>query len=91
MFVPFLALPVPNIRQYEAAASAVVKVSGDSNNPVFSQLDQALLEEDTELRLFGKPELHGARRMGVTLALAETTDTARQKAANAAAKIMVDC
>ena len=86
-----LGLPVPNIRQYEAAASAVIKATGDSANPVYRHLDKALVEEDTELRLFGKPELHGPRRMGVALALADTTDTARRKAINAAAKVVVDC
>ena len=86
-----LGLPVTNLHQYQPAASAVIKVRGDSVNPVFAGLDQALLIENTDLRLFGKPELHGARRMGVALALAETTDQARVVAAECAGKIIVDC
>lgn len=86
-----LGLPIPNIRQYEPAASAVIKVTGDSNNPMFNIPEQALMVEDTDLRLFGKPELHGARRMGVALALAESTDSARKIAANVAGKVVVGC
>ena len=86
-----LGIPVPSIRQYEPAASAVIKVQGESNNPVFSDLDQALTEPDTDLRLFGKPKIHGYRRMGVALALAESTNNARKKALNAAGKVTVHC
>ena len=49
----------------------------------------ALAEPDTQLRLFGKPELSGRRRMGVALALAGSIDAAREKARNAASAIKV--
>ena len=86
-----LGLPVAAIRQYQPAASAVIKVKGDSNKPVFSGLDMALGKENTDVRLFGKPELHGYRRMGVALALADSTDQAREIATDVAGKITVDC
>ncbi|WP_419835577.1 formate-dependent phosphoribosylglycinamide formyltransferase [Endozoicomonas atrinae] len=85
-----LGLPVPVITQHQPAASAVIKVSGDSVSPVFSNLDQVLTVANTELRLFGKPELHGARRMGVVLASAESTDLARDTARELAAKAVLE-
>ena len=85
-----LGLPVPVITQHQPAASAVIKVSGDSVSPVFSNLDQVLTVANTELRLFGKPELHGARRMGVFLASAESTDLARDTARELAAKVVLE-
>ncbi|MGI9276436.1 MAG: formate-dependent phosphoribosylglycinamide formyltransferase [Endozoicomonas sp.] len=85
-----LGLPVNNIRQYGPAASAVIKPSGDSENLLYGNLDRALSKEDTELRLFGKPELHGVRRMGVALALAESTDEARKKAKVVADSVHID-
>ena len=84
-----LGLPVPNIVQLGASASAVILVEGDSDNVVFSNLDTALQHSDTDLRLFGKPEVAGTRRMGVALARAESTDEARRKAIGVAAQIKV--
>ena len=85
-----LGLPVNTIRQYGPAASAVIKPSGDSENLLYGNLDKALSQSDTDLRLFGKPELHGARRMGVALALADSTDAAREKAKQVATAVQVD-
>ena len=85
-----LGLPVNTIRHYGPAASAVIKPSGDSENLLYGNLDKALSQEDTELRLFGKPELHGARRMGVALALADSTDEARQKAKTVSDAVHID-
>ncbi len=79
-----LGLPIPRIRQLGPGASAVILGHGDSNAPAFSNLDAALAEPDVQIRLFGKPEVRGERRLGVALALAEDTDGARAKAAKAA-------
>jgi phosphoribosylglycinamide formyltransferase 2 len=84
-----LGLPVPAIRQYGPAASAVVLSEGNSKRIRYSGVQRALAEPDTQLRLFGKPELSGRRRMGVALALAGSIDAAREKARNAASAIKV--
>jgi len=55
-------------------------VHGDSNNVHFENVERALTEPDTAIRLFGKPEVRGHRRMGVSLALGATIDEARAKA-----------
>ena len=75
-----LGLPIPAIRQMGPAASAVILVDGESEQVSFGNLNAALAEPDTQLRLFGKPEVKGSRRMGVGLALADTVDAAVQKA-----------
>lgn len=75
-----LNLPIPNIKLISPAASKVILVKGNSNNITFNGIDKALAKEDTQLRLFGKPEVQGERRMGVCLALAESIDKAREKA-----------
>lgn len=79
-----LGLPVPVIRQYGPSASAVILVEGESKQVSFNHLEQALLEPDTHIRLFGKPEVSGKRRMGVTLAKEEDIDSARRNARQAA-------
>ena len=79
-----LGLPIPNISLRGPAASAVILVEGDSEQVQFGNLNQALSEADTQIRLFGKPEVHGERRMGVALALADDVDAARAKAGRAA-------
>ena len=56
-------------------------VEGESSRVRFGNLNHALQAVDTDLRLFGKPEVKGKRRMGVALARAESTDTARERAA----------
>ena len=85
-----LNLPVPAIRQLGPAASAVILPTGESRQTRFGNLQQALAEPDTDLRLFGKPEIHGRRRMGVALALAEDTDSARQKAKECASHVDIE-
>ena len=75
-----LNLPIPNIRQYGPAASSVILAEGQSQSVRFSNLEQALSQSDTQLRLFGKPEVNGKRRMGVGLALGESIKEARSKA-----------
>jgi phosphoribosylglycinamide formyltransferase 2 len=84
-----LGLPIPNIRQYGPAASAVLLVAGHSNQMQYANLAAALSEPDTELRLFGKPEVQGERRLGVALALADTVPGAVDKALQAIAQIKV--
>lgn len=84
-----LGLPVPAIRLHRPAASAVIGVSGHSCEVSFGNLDAALSEPDTDVRLFGKPEVAGERRMGVALALADTVDAARALAARVASTVTV--
>lgn len=75
-----LGLPIPDIVQHGPAASAALLVEGHSAAVRFSGLEQALAEPDTQLRLFGKPEVNGRRRMGVCLARGDSVDRARAKA-----------
>ncbi len=85
-----LGLPIPQIRQYGPAASAVILVEGESRTVSFGGLEAALAESDTALRLFGKPEVSGQRRMGVALARDETVELARQKACRVARAVRVE-
>jgi phosphoribosylglycinamide formyltransferase 2 len=85
-----LGLPIPSIRQFGPAASAVILVEGDSEQASFGNLGAALAEPDTQLRLFGKPEVKGERRMGVALALENSIDAAIEKAKRAAAAVSVE-
>ena len=82
-----LGVPIPSIRQLGPSASAVVLVKGQSRTITYSGIEDALAEPDTQLRLFGKPEVQGERRMGVCLAKAKTIEEAREKANRAAGKI----
>ncbi len=82
-----LGLPIPVIRQYGPSASSVILVKGKSQNVIFSGLEEALKEPDTQLRLFGKPEVNGERRMGVGLAKGKSIEEARAKANKVAASI----
>jgi phosphoribosylglycinamide formyltransferase 2 len=84
-----LGLPIPVIRQFGASASSVILVEGESSNVSFGNLDQALTEPDTQLRLFGKPEVHGQRRMGVALGRADSIEEARKKANQVVAGITI--
>ena len=75
-----LGLPIPNIHFHGPSASSVILVQGESRQPVYEDLDKALQQEDTQLRLFGKPEVSGQRRMGVVLARGDNIEQARNKA-----------
>lgn len=75
-----LGLPVPNIKHHGPSASHVILVEGHSQQVQFGNLSAALTEPDTEIRLFGKPEVQGERRMGVVLARGATLQEARKKA-----------
>ncbi|HNC31005.1 MAG TPA: hypothetical protein PKX08_13415, partial [Cyclobacteriaceae bacterium] len=82
-----LGLPIPNIVQHGPSASSVILVKGDSDNITFSGIEKALELPDTQIRLFGKPEVRGERRMGVCLARGASIEDARKKANAAAANI----
>jgi phosphoribosylglycinamide formyltransferase 2 len=84
-----LGLPIPEIRLHGPSASAVLLVEGESKSINYSNLENALTEPDTQIRLFGKPNVAGKRRMGVALARATDIEKAREKARNASAAIQV--
>jgi phosphoribosylglycinamide formyltransferase 2 len=83
-----LGLPIPVIRQRGPSASCAILVDGDSSNVRFENVDRALTEPDTALRLFGKPEVRGHRRMGVSLALGGTIEEARAQARKMTATVL---
>jgi len=85
-----LGLPIPTIRQFGPSASAVILVDADSRQTAFANLGAALAEPDTALRLFGKPEVKGQRRMGVALARDESIEAARAKAVRASQAVKVE-
>ncbi|WP_145496429.1 formate-dependent phosphoribosylglycinamide formyltransferase [Yersinia bercovieri] len=84
----FLGLPIGTIRQYGAAASAVILPELTSQNIHYHGLETALTG-DTQIRLFGKPEIAGKRRLGVALAVADDISTAIAVAKRAAAAVVV--
>jgi phosphoribosylglycinamide formyltransferase 2 len=75
-----LGLPIPVIRQRGPAASCALLVDGNSTSIRYTDVERALALPDTALRLFGKPEVRGHRRMGVSLALGASVEEARAKA-----------
>jgi phosphoribosylglycinamide formyltransferase 2 len=81
-----LGLPVDTTLR-NPGASAVIYGGADAQGMVFDGVDEALAIPGTDLRLFGKPESFTKRRMGVALARAENTDTARSNAKLAASKV----
>jgi phosphoribosylglycinamide formyltransferase 2 len=85
-----LGLPIPAIRQFGPSASAVILVEGESQSVRFGNLEAALAQPDTALRLFGKPEVSGQRRMGVALARDESIEAARAKALASAQAVTVE-
>ena len=82
-------LPVPGIRFLGPSASRAVVVEGDSTEVVMGNLDKVLEEPGVQIRIFGKPEVRGHRRMGVILATADTVEEARAKAERAYDKLEV--
>lgn len=83
-----LGLPIPNICFHGAAASSVILVEGDADEIIYKNIDAVLTEPDTQLRLFGKPEVKGRRRMGVVLARDVSIEKALQKAKHASELII---
>lgn len=84
-----LGLPVPSIRFYGPSASRAVVVEGDTDKIEMENLEKVLEEPGTQMRIFGKPEIKGHRRMGVILATADTLEEARAKADRAYGKLNV--
>ena len=84
-----LGLPIPEIRYYGPAASAVVLADREAEKFALTGVDSALKIKGTDVRVFGKPATRPYRRMAVTLARAKTVEAARQTARRAAAKIQV--
>ena len=84
-----LDLPIPNITQLGASASSVILVNGHSQNVRFGNLENALAIPNTQLRLFGKPEVAGSRRLGVALAIGANVDFARSLANECAGLVEV--
>jgi phosphoribosylglycinamide formyltransferase 2 len=80
-----LGFPIPHIRSLGPSASTAILIEGDTAELQFSNLQSALVEPDTTLRLFGKPEVRGQRRMGVALARADNIDEARRRSRQVAA------
>jgi len=85
-----LGLPVPSVRFYRPSASKAVVVEGDSDKVVFDNLEEVLSEADVQLRIFGKPEVVGHRRLAVILASADTIEEARAKANRAYDKLKIE-
>ncbi len=85
-----LGLPVPGISFYGPSASRAIVVEGDTDKVEFDNLDAVLEEEGVQMRIFGKPEIKGHRRMGVILATADTLEEARAKASRAQDKLKVN-
>ena len=84
-----LGLPVPAVRFLGPSASKAIVVEGDSDCVVMDNLEGVLSEPGVQLRIFGKPEVRGHRRMGVILATADTVDEAKAKAERAYAALKV--
>ena len=84
-----LGLPVKEIKFYGPSASRAIVVEGDTDKIEMCDLDKVLEEPGVQIRIFGKPEIKGHRRMGVILATADTVDEARAKAERAYDKLVV--
>ncbi|MDE7026898.1 MAG: formate-dependent phosphoribosylglycinamide formyltransferase, partial [Duncaniella freteri] len=85
-----LGLPVPEIRFFGPSASRAVVVEGESSCIEIGNLEKVLEEPGVQMRIFGKPEVKGHRRMGVILATADTVEEAREKAERAYGKLEID-
>ncbi|HHF3129849.1 TPA: formate-dependent phosphoribosylglycinamide formyltransferase [Vibrio diabolicus] len=85
----FTGMPINNIVQYGPSASAVILGQGTSTNIRFDNLAKALAQPQTQVRLFGKPEIDGRRRLGVALTRRKTTEEAVQDAVESASKVNI--
>jgi phosphoribosylglycinamide formyltransferase 2 len=84
-----LGLPIGSIEMIQPGASAVILASAAGSNPTFTGMEVALQVSTSKLRLFGKPTCRKNRRMGVALALGDTTDQARERAKDCASKVSI--
>lgn len=82
-----MGLPVPGIRFYGPSASRAVVIEGDTNRVEIDNIEHVLEEPGTQIRIFGKPEVCGHRRMAVILATAESVEAAKEKAERAYNKL----
>ncbi|EHT4941749.1 TPA: formate-dependent phosphoribosylglycinamide formyltransferase [Vibrio vulnificus] len=87
----FTGMPVNKIVQYGPSASAVILGNGQSENLRFDGMSDALEQPQTQLRLFGKPDINGRRRLGVVLTRRSSTEKAVDAAIESAKKIKVIC
>ena len=85
-----LGLPVPAIEFYGPSASRAIVVEGDTNCIEFDGLEEVLSEPGVQLRIFGKPEVKGHRRMGVLLAKAGSVEDAKEKVEKAYNKLKIN-
>ena len=87
----FLGLPVRQVAVLGCSASAVVLAEGESSDIRYAGVAAALDGDEVQLRLFGKPDIAGRRRLGVALARADSVEhaVARAKAAAAAVKVVL--
>ncbi|GLQ90041.1 formate-dependent phosphoribosylglycinamide formyltransferase [Dyella flagellata] len=85
-----LGLPIPVIRQQGPCASCAVLHEGEGRAPRYHGMAEALAESDTQLRIFGKPEVKGRRRMAVTLARDNDIEAAKAKAIRAAKAVRIE-
>lgn len=85
-----LGLPVPGIKFYGPSASKAIVVEGDTDTVEFDNLEEVLAEDGVQMRIFGKPEVHGHRRMGVILATSDTVENALAKAERAYSKLKIN-
>ncbi|MHB1947477.1 MAG: formate-dependent phosphoribosylglycinamide formyltransferase [Gammaproteobacteria bacterium] len=85
-----LGLPIPSLRQLGAAASYAILAQGHGSSIRYHDVNKALEIGDTQVRLFGKPEVRGERRMGIVLNLAEDIEKARLNAAIAQSAIKIE-
>ena len=84
-----LGLPVPEVKFYGPSASKAIVVEGDTREYEFRNLENVLSEPGVQLRIFGKPEISGHRRLGVLLATADSVADALAKVNRAYSKLEV--
>ncbi|WP_010448698.1 formate-dependent phosphoribosylglycinamide formyltransferase [Vibrio rotiferianus] len=85
----FTGMPINSIVQYGPSASAVVLGQGTSTDIRFDNLAKALAQPQTQVRLFGKPEIDGRRRLGVVLTRRKTIENSIEEAVNNASKVQI--
>ncbi|HTM62986.1 MAG TPA: formate-dependent phosphoribosylglycinamide formyltransferase [Gammaproteobacteria bacterium] len=85
-----LGLPIPVLRQFGPSASCAMLAYGNGDEISYSNIGNALNREDTHIRLFGKPEVRGERRVGVVLSRADSIRAAREKASSACGEIKIE-
>ena len=84
-----LGLPIPNIAFHGPSASKAIVADGTSSSIAFEGVEEALTEPNTNIRLFGKPEIKGHRRLGVLLARGKDVEEAKEKVFRMREKVKV--